>query len=382
MSLRTSESVTEGHPDKVADFIADSILDAHLAQDPDARVAAEVLVKSDTVIVAGEISSRARIPLEPVVRDAIRRTGYIRPHEVFHADRVLIKEYLSTQSPEIGKGVGGNGRRRRGQGAGDQGLMIGYATRETSELMPLPIVLAHAITRRLATARRSHEVEWIGPDGKAQVSVRYEEGRPVGVEHIVVSVQHAPNLPAGTIESWVRETVLPSALGAWHNPRSPVRVNPSGSFVLGGPAADCGLTGRKIVADTYGGAARHGGGGMSGKDPSKVDRSAAYFARWAARQVVAQGIAERVEIEVAYAIGVAEPVALQVEAFGTGDAAAAQALVRSFDFRPAANIERLDLRRPIYRLTTNYGHLGRPGLPWEENPGSRPVSLQQLVRRG
>ncbi|HEV8599408.1 MAG TPA: methionine adenosyltransferase [Gemmatimonadales bacterium] len=359
--LLTAESVTEGHPDKVADFIADSILDAYLAADPAARVAVEVLVKNGFVIVAGEVTAQADIPVERVVRDAIRHVGYLSPDDPFNAQGVEIRQFLSRQSREIARGVG-NGKR---QGAGDQGLMVGYATSETPALMPLPIVLAHALTRQLATARRAREVDWLGPDGKAQVSVSYADGRPIEVSRIVVSTQHQRGVERATLEAWVRDALLPAALKQWHNPKASVDVNPSGSFVRGGPSADCGVTGRKIVVDTYGGAARHGGGAFSGKDPSKVDRSAAYFARWAARQVLVQGLARRAEVEVAYAIGKADPIALHVETFGTGDQAAATELVRSFDFSPAGIIEQLDLRRPIYRLTTNYGHFGKPGLPWE-----------------
>ena len=260
-SLVTSESVTEGHPDKVADLIADSILDAHLAQDPDARVAVEVLLKHDQAVVAGEITSRAAVNGEQVIRDAIRDVGYVDPSEPFNADGVRLTSLLSEQSAEIAHGV----RTGNGQGAGDQGLMVGYATDESPNLLPLPITLAHCITRGLAGARRNGEVPWLRPDGKAQVSVRYEDGRPAEVTHVVVSTQHAGGVPRHTIEAWVRDTLLPRALGAWFDASTPVSVNPTGSFELGGPSADCGVTGRKIIVDTYGGAARHGGGAFSGK---------------------------------------------------------------------------------------------------------------------
>jgi len=361
-NLLTSESVTEGHPDKVADFIADSILDAHIAQDGDARVAVEVLLKADRVIVAGEITSAAAVDVDHVVRDAIRQIGYDDSQDPFNADGVRVEHLLSTQSPEIARGV----RSGDTQGAGDQGLMVGYATNETAVLMPLPITLAHGITRQLALARHTREVDWLGPDGKAQVSVRYGSGKPIEVSQVVISTQHRAGITRKHIEAWLRDSVLPAALGDWLNRSTQLTVNPSGSFVLGGPSADCGLTGRKIIVDTYGGASRHGGGAFSGKDPSKVDRSAAYFARWVARQLVRQGLADRIEIDVAYAIGRPDPVALHVATHGTGNQRAAEEALRSFNFRPAAIINHLNLRRPIYRRTTNYGHFGKTDLPWEE----------------
>jgi S-adenosylmethionine synthetase len=359
--IRTAESVTEGHPDKVADGIADAILDAHLAQDPHARVAVEVLVKDDLAFVAGEVTSQASVDLRAVVRQTVRDIGYDDPSETFHADGLRVRTQLSAQAGEIAAGVTG----RAVQGAGDQGLMTGYATTETAALMPLPIVLAHAVTRQLAADRRAGVVPWLRPDGKAQVSVRHHDGQPVEVTHVVVSAQHCADAPRAAIEAYVRDSLLPAALGDWFTREVRLSINPAGSFVQGGPAADCGVTGRKIIVDTYGGAARHGGGAFSGKDPSKVDRSAAYFCRWAARQVMRKGLAERVEVDVAYAIGVAEPVALRVYTFGTGVPLEAARLVESFDWTPAAIIRKLDLLRPIYRGTTNYGHFGRAGLPWE-----------------
>jgi S-adenosylmethionine synthetase len=356
----TSESVTEGHPDKVCDYIADSILDAHLAADPHSHVACEVLAKSNFVVLAGEITSAARIDCAEVVRRAVREVGYCDSSEPFSADTLFIQQLLSCQAPEIAQGVN-----RDEQGAGDQGIMFGYATDETPELMPLPILLAHRLSRTLAEDRKSGHVAWLRPDGKTQVSVRYEGNIPVTVTDVLVSTQHTQGASQEEIGAYVRESLLPRVLGRWLDPETKVKVNPTGSFALGGPSADCGVTGRKIIVDTYGGAARHGGGAFSGKDPSKVDRSAAYFCRYVARQLVRQGLARRAEIQVSYAIGVAQPVSIRVDTFGTGDERAAEAFVRRFDFRPAAIIERLGLLRPIYRQTTNYGHFGKPELPWE-----------------
>jgi len=354
----TSESVAEGHPDKVCDFVADSILDAHLAQDPTARVAVEVLAKAGDLVLAGEITSRASVDHAAVARAAIRAIGYTDPAEPFHADCVRITELISRQAPEIGRGVDVGG-------AGDQGLMFGYATDETPGLMPLPITLAHALGRRLAEDRKSDAVPWLRPDAKTQVSVVYEGTTPVSVATVLVSTHHAADVDQATIRAYVADALVPAVLGEWYRPDVELLVNPTGSFVEGGPSADCGVTGRKIIIDTYGGMGRHGGGAFSGKDPSKVDRSGAYFCRWAARAVVTAGLARRAEVQVAYAIGRAEPVSVRVDTFGTGDTRAAEAFVRGLDFRPAAIIERLELRRPIYRSTTNYGHFGRPGLPWE-----------------
>ena len=357
----TSESVSEGHPDKVCDLVADSILDAHLAQDPAARVACEVLCKGGDVVLAGEITSRARVDHAAVAREAIRSIGYVDPAEAFHADGVRITELISHQAGEIAQGVDTGG-------AGDQGLMFGYATDETDALMPLPILLAHALARRLADDRRRGAVPWLRPDAKTQVSVAHDEhGRPTRVHTVLVSTQHAPDVAQEAIRDYLARDVVPAVLGAWHHDGIELLVNPTGSFVEGGPSADCGVTGRKIIVDTYGGMARHGGGAFSGKDPSKVDRSGAYFGRWVARQVVREGLARRCEVQVAYAIGRARPVSVRVETFGTGDGARAERFVTdTFDFRPRAIAERLDLRRPIYRGTTNYGHFGRAGLPWEE----------------
>jgi S-adenosylmethionine synthetase len=365
MHVLTSESVSEGHPDKVCDAIADAILDAHLREDPRTRVACEVLCKSGLVVLAGEITSRARVDHVRVARDTIRAIGYVDAGQAFCADSVEVLEKITTQSPDISQGVDASTSASGEQGAGDQGIMFGYATDETPELMPLPILLAHRLSATLAEDRRAGRVGWLRPDAKTQVSVAYEDGRPKHLTAIVVSTQHAPEAGQDQIRDYVRRDLAPRALNGWQRPDVPFYVNPTGSFVEGGPSADCGVTGRKIIVDTYGGAARHGGGAFSGKDPSKVDRSGAYFCRYVARRLVHEKIARRAEIQVAYAIGVARPVSVKVDTFGTGAEDAARRFVEEFDFRPAAIIERLDLLRPLYRSTTNYGHFGRPGLPWE-----------------
>ena len=354
----SSESVSEGHPDKVCDYIADSVLDAHLAKDARSRVACEVLVKSGEVVLAGEITSRAEVDFETVARQAIREIGYTDPTESFNAEGVRVTLFLSRQAGEIGQGVDVGG-------AGDQGIMFGYATDETPELMPLPILLAHKLAKRLTDARKSAQVRWLRPDSKTQVSVEYADNRPVAVRTVLVSTMHARDVSQNDIRQYVASTLCPDVLGPWYRDDIEVLVNPTGSFVEGGPSADCGVTGRKIIVDSYGGMGRHGGGAFSGKDPSKVDRSGAYFCRFVARHIVKKGIARRAEVQVGYAIGRAEPVSVRVDTFGTGDARAAEELVRTFDFRPRAIIERLDLLRPIYRQSTNYGHFGRPGLSWE-----------------
>jgi S-adenosylmethionine synthetase len=360
----TSESVTEGHPDKVADFISDSVLDACLEVDPGARVACETLVKDGRVVLAGEITLPEDQVLDyrQVARDAIRAVGYDDRSEAFSADGVDIQLFLTAQSHQISSGVGRGGAAELG--AGDQGIMFGYATDETPELMPLPILLAHRLARQLADDRRNGGAAFLRPDGKTQVSVQYRDGRPVGVTHVLVSTQHADGKIA-EVEAYVRERLVPSVLGDMAPGGDRVVVNPAGPWSLGGPSADAGVTGRKTIVDTYGGMARHGGGAFSGKDPTKVDRSGTYFCRWLARELVRNGYARRAEIQVSYAIGRAEPMSVAVETFGTGDPAAAEAFVAGFDFRPGAIIERFQLARPIYRSTTNYGHFGRPGLPWE-----------------
>ena len=365
----TSESVSEGHPDKVSDYIADSILDAHFAQDPQAHVACEVLVKEGHVVLAGEITSNADVDAEAVARQAIAEIGYTYRDQAFCADKVQILSLLSEQASEIGASVRRSEAERLDQGAGDQGIMFGYATNETPEAMPLPILLAHRLARQLAEHRKQNGVAWLRPDSKTQVSVVYENGRPTQVTDVLVSTMHAPSVTLEQIRAFIATELVPQALGEWWHDGLNLIVNPSGSFVQGGPSADAGVTGRKIIVDTYGGMGRHGGGAFSGKDPSKVDRSGAYFCRFVARELVNAGIAERAEIQVAYAIGVAEPVSVKVDTFGTGDEKAAADFVRRYDFRPRAIIDRLDLLRPIYRSTTNYGHFGKPELPWEGGAG-------------
>lgn len=366
-----SESVSEGHPDKVADFIADSILDAHLAGDPHARVAVEVLCKGDRVILGGEVASRAEVDLDQVVRQALRDIGYTDESISFHADAVKVESLLSTQSRDIARGVDLGG-------AGDQGIVFGYATAETPELMPLPLLLAHRITRMLAEERKApgrnpqHPID-LKPDAKSQVGVRYDgEGRPVEVTDILVSTHHGVRTSVAALAEYLRSDLLPRALGEWFRSDLPLLVNPAGDFHSGGPEADCGVTGRKIVVDGYGSAARHGGGAFSGKDPTKVDRSGAYFARYAARQVVQAGLAQRVEVRSAYAIGHPHALAVEAETFGTGDPEEVRRFLADFDFGVGPILERLELRRPIYRLTTNYGHFGRTdaGLPWEASSAS------------
>lgn len=361
----TSESVSEGHPDKVCDYVADSILDAHLAVDPRSRVACEVLAKGRHLVIAGEITSNTRVDLSAVAREAIAAIGYTDRTQAFNADDVEISVLVSTQANEIAHGVTGGASDGADQGAGDQGIMFGYATDETPELMPLPILLAHRLAAALANDRRTHEVSWLRPDSKTQVSVEYGPDGPERVTHILVSTHHTADVTQEQIAAYVRQRLAPRVLGAWYSDDIGIAVNPCGSFLEGGPSADCGVTGRKIIVDTYGGFGRHGGGAFSGKDPSKVDRSGAYFTRHVAREIVRRGIARRAEVQVAYAIGVARPVSVRVDTFGTGDALEAADFASTFDFRPSAIIERFDLLRPIYRATTNYGHFGKPGLPWE-----------------
>ena len=361
----TSESVSEGHPDKVCDYIADSILDAHLSRDPSSRVACEVLCKEDNVVLAGEITSDATVDFERLVREVIAEIGYVDADQPFRPDAVRVLSFLSRQAQEISQGVTAATSLSGEQGAGDQGIMFGYATDETPEMMPLPILLAHRLARVLAEHRKGGTGGWLRPDSKTQVSVLYDGITPVRVTDVLISTQHAREADRDTIRAFLASTIIPEALEGWYHDDLRVLTNPTGSFVQGGPSADAGVTGRKIIVDTYGGMGRHGGGAFSGKDPSKVDRSGAYFCRFVAREVVKAGLARRAEVQVAYAIGVAQPVSVKVDTFGTGSAAAAAEFVRGFDFRPAAIVERLDLLRPIYRQTTNYGHFGKPELPWE-----------------
>ena len=359
----TSESVTEGHPDKVADGISDAILDAHLAGDRKSRVACETLVSTGMAVVAGEITSAARVAYADVVRETIRQIGYAGPEYGFSYDTCAVLVSLDRQSPDISQGVTAGQGLFKEQGAGDQGMMFGYACRDTRELMPAPIMYAHRLTRMLAKVRRSGELPFVRPDGKSQVSVVYEDSRPVSIDTVVISTQHDPSISHAKLTRAVIESVIRPALPArMLTSRTRYFVNPTGRFVVGGPQGDAGVTGRKIIVDSYGGMGRHGGGCFSGKDPSKVDRSAAYMARYVAKNIVAAGLADRCEIQVAYAIGYPEPVSVLVETFGTGKAPEKKigaAVRRVFEFRPAGIIAHLKLLRPIYSRTTNYGHFGR-----------------------
>jgi len=378
----TSESVTEGHPDKLADQISDSILDAILAQDPMARVACETLVTTGLAMIAGEITTTAYVEIPSIARETIKGIGYDRSDVGFDGNTCGVVTSIDPQSPDIAQGVDTAYETRTGasgedvlnsQGAGDQGMMFGYATDETEDLFPLPIWLAHRLAERLAEVRKSGVLPYLRPDGKTQVTFDYEDGVPVELKTVLISTQHSPGVDAETLikPDLIEHVIRPLLPAQFANDDFRVLVNPTGAFVLGGPHADCGLTGRKIIVDTYGGAARHGGGAFSGKDPSKVDRSAAYAARWVAKNLVAAGAAKRAEVQVAYAIGVAQPVSLLVETFGTENADPAkisQAVSEIFDLRPAAILRDLDLRRPIYQKTAAYGHFGRndPDFTWEQ----------------
>jgi S-adenosylmethionine synthetase len=369
----SSESVGEGHPDKMADLISDSVLDACLAQDPTSRVACETLVKSNIVVLAGEITTKAKLNYEQVVRDAIRDVGYVHVDDVFHADTVFINNYLTRQSPDIAQGVdarAADGKETAEQGAGDQGLMFGYACNETPEMMPTAIMFAHRLGRELTKVRKAGLVSWLRPDAKSQVSIRYENDKPVKVENVVISTQHTPEVSHAAISEFLIEHVVRRVIPAnMLDKDTKFLINPTGRFVVGGPQGDSGLTGRKIIVDTYGGWGRHGGGAFSGKDPSKVDRSAAYMCRWVAKNIVASGLADICELQVAYAIGYPEPVSVWVDAMGTAkvpEEKIAQAVRQVFSFKPANIIKQLDLLRPIYRQTTNYGHFGKADLPWEQ----------------
>jgi S-adenosylmethionine synthetase len=362
----TSESVSEGHPDKVCDYISDSILDACLSQDTKSRVACETLVKSDTVVLAGEITTNATLDYDKIVRQAVKDIGYTDHTEPFCDTTLKLISLITRQSNEISQGVTEATSQSGDQGAGDQGIMFGYATDESPEMMPLPILLAHKLTKGMADDRKAGKVDFLRPDSKSQVSLTYDGNDPKEVTAVVVSTQHTPAADQKKITEYVREVLGPRTLGPWWNNKLTLYVNPTGSFIHGGPSADAGVTGRKIIVDSYGGWGRHGGGAFSGKDPSKVDRSSAYFCRYVAKQVVSQGFAKKAEIQVGYAIGMAKPVSVKVDTFHTGDErAAAEFVMNAFDFRPRAIIDKLDLLRPIYRESTNYGHFGRPGLPWE-----------------
>lgn len=368
----SSESVGEGHPDKVADSISDSVLDACLAQDPKSRVACETLVKSNCVFLAGEITTNAKLNFEHIVREAIREIGYTNDDDVFHADTVFISNILTAQSSDIAQGVNASeaeGKDTAEQGAGDQGIMFGYACTQTPELMPAPVMFAHNLLREMARQRKEIGVKWLRPDVKSQVAVEYAGQTIRAIKNVVISTQHAHDVKHGEIKEFCIEEVIRKVLPAeLITDKTEFLINPTGKFVIGGPQGDAGLTGRKIIVDTYGGWARHGGGAFSGKDPSKVDRSAAYFTRWVAKNIVAAGLADACELEVAYAIGHPYPTSIHVETFGTGrvdEAKIAEAAQRVFSFKPADIVSQLDLLRPIYRESTHYGHFAKDHLPWE-----------------
>ena len=383
----SSESVGEGHPDKVADLISDSVLDACLAFDKTARVACETFVKSNVVVVGGEITlpklqdkktGKSKpigeaINIDKVIRDAIRDIGYVNDDDVFHADTVFINNYLTAQSADIAQGVDAKkaeGKKHAEQGAGDQGLMFGFAADETEELMPAPVIFAHRLGRELTKIRKSGKVKWLRPDAKSQVSVRYVDGVATEIVNVVISTQHTADVKHAEIEAYLIKNVIKKVLPAkLLNANTEYLINPTGKFVIGGPQGDSGLTGRKIIVDSYGGWGRHGGGAFSGKDPSKVDRSAAYMCRWVAKNIVAAGLAKQCELQVAYAIGHPKPVSVYVNTFETGtvaDEKITEAVQKVFSFKPADIVKQLDLLRPIYRETTNYGHFGKAGLPWEQ----------------
>ncbi|UCC14755.1 MAG: methionine adenosyltransferase [Gammaproteobacteria bacterium] len=365
----TSESVSEGHPDKIADQISDAVLDAILRDDPDARVACETLVKTGMVVVAGEITTQAWVDLEDLARTAILDIGYNSSDVGFDGATCAVLNAIGKQSGDIAQGV--DREERKKQGAGDQGMMFGYASNETDVLMPAPITYAHRLVQRQAEERRRGTLPWLRPDAKSQVTLRYENGRPVAVDAVVLSTQHDPDIRQQDLREAVMETIiLPTLPGDWLHEGTRYHINPTGRFVIGGPVGDCGVTGRKIIVDTYGGMARHGGGAFSGKDPSKVDRSAAYAARYVAKNVVAAGLAERCEVQLSYAIGIAEPTSVHVETFGTGrvpDERLRSLIRQHFDLTPYGIVEMLDLIRPIYKKTAAYGHFGRtdPEFTWE-----------------
>ena len=379
--LFTSESVTEGHPDKVADQISDAILDSIIAKDPNARVACETLVTTGLVLVAGEITTKCYVDIPKVVRETINSIGYTRAKYGFDGDTCAVLTSIDEQSPDIAQGVDNSLELRSGEavaaeneniGAGDQGLMFGYATNETPELMPLPISLAHRLARRLSTVRKSEEIAYLRPDGKVQVTVEYDDGKPLRLDTVLVSAQHHPEIDMATIrEDIINKVIKPVVPSELLDEKTRYLVNPTGRFVIGGPQGDAGLTGRKIIVDTYGGMARHGGGAFSGKDPTKVDRSACYAARYVAKNIVAAGLADRCEVQVAYAIGVAQPVSIAVDTGCTGkisEERLVELIKANFDLRPAGIINSLNLRRPIYKDTAVYGHFGRTDidLPWEK----------------
>ena len=370
----SSESVGEGHPDKVADTISDAVLDACYEQDLYSRVACECYVKSNIAIIGGEITTKAKLDFVAIARQAIREICYVNDDDVFHADKVFVNVIVTQQSPDIAQGVDARkakGKKTAKQGAGDQGLMFGYASNETPELMPAPIMFAHRLGRELTRIRKSGKVAWLRPDAKSQVSVVYENGKPVAISNVVISTQHAADVEHAEIEKFCIENIIKKVLpGKLLTPQTEFLINPTGRFVVGGPQGDTGLTGRKIIVDSYGGMGRHGGGAFSGKDPTKVDRSAAYMGRWVAKNVVAAKLADKCEVQFAYAIGHPDPVSVHVETFGTAkveDEKIIKAVNKVFSFQPSDIIEQLDLRRPIYSKTTNYGHFGKTDkdLTWE-----------------
>ncbi len=385
----SSESVGEGHPDKVCDTISDAILDACLAQDKTSRVACETLVKSNLVVVAGEITTKARFDYNEVIRSAIRGIGYVNDDDVFHADKVFIHNALTRQSPDISQGVDAKkaaGKKTAEQGAGDQGLMFGYACDETPELMPAPVMFAHRLGKKLTQIRKSGKIHWLRPDAKSQVSVQYVNGKPTRITAVVVSTQHTADVAHKTIEKFIIDEVVRKVLPArLLDKKTEFLINPTGRFVVGGPEGDSGLTGRKIIVDTYGGMGRHGGGAFSGKDPSKVDRSAAYMGRYVAKNIVAAGLATRAEVQFAYAIGYPNPVSVYVNTFGTGvisDAKITRAVEKVFSFKPADIVKQLNLLRPIYSKTTNYGHFGKTNdlnaITWEKT--DKAAALKQAAK--
>lgn len=367
-SIFTSESVSEGHPDKMADQISDAVLDAIIADDPHARVAVETMVKTGMAVIAGEVRTNTYVDLEDIVRQVILDIGYDSSEKGFDGASCAVLNAIGKQSVDIAIGV--DEAENKDMGAGDQGLMFGFATNETDTLMPAPVYYSHRLVERQAALRKNGTLPWLRPDAKSQVTLRYENGKPVAVDAVVLSTQHAPDVSLADLREAIMEEVIKPVLPAeWLHAGTQYHVNPTGIFVIGGPMGDCGLTGRKIIVDTYGGMARHGGGAFSGKDPSKVDRSAAYAGRYVAKNIVAAGLADKCEIQVSYAIGVAEPTSISVNTFGTGKVGddAIIALVRDhFDLRPRGIIEMLDLRKPIYRPTASYGHFGREGFSWEK----------------
>ncbi|MFT6898774.1 MAG: S-adenosylmethionine synthetase [Paraglaciecola sp.] len=366
--LFTSESVSEGHPDKIADQISDAVLDAILTQDPKARVACETYVKTGMVLVGGEVTTNAWVDIEELTRKTVREIGYTHSDMGFDADSCAVLNAIGKQSPDINQGV--DRSRPEDQGAGDQGLMFGYASDETDELMPAPIIYAHRLVKRQAEIRKSGKLEWLRPDAKSQVTFIYQDNEPVGIDAVVLSTQHCDSISTADLREAVMEEIIKPVLPAkWLTKDTKYFINPTGRFVVGGPMGDCGLTGRKIIVDTYGGMARHGGGAFSGKDPSKVDRSAAYAGRYVAKNIVAAGLAKRCEIQISYAIGVAEPTSINIDTFGTGLVSdeTLTALVREhFELRPFGLLKMLDLERPIYQATAAYGHFGRDEFPWEK----------------